>query len=122
MILTGAILLRAITPCRFSLADAFCGDLHHFVADITCIPTWADFRYRAVVLDVRSRRIVGWPEHRVPPYWMEGADATLAIPNYQQAGLFPAVAVSPIPRLATRKTCSIKSCIWGSNRRSCPIG
>ena len=31
-----------------------------YVADITYIPTWAGFLYLAVVLDVFSRRIVGW--------------------------------------------------------------
>jgi putative transposase len=31
-----------------------------WVADITYIPTWAGFMYLAVVLDVYSRRIVGW--------------------------------------------------------------
>ena len=31
-----------------------------WVADITCIPTWAGFLYLAVVLDAYSRRIVGW--------------------------------------------------------------
>jgi putative transposase len=31
-----------------------------WVADITYIPTWAGFLYRAVVLDAWSRRIVGW--------------------------------------------------------------
>ena len=31
-----------------------------WVADITYIPTWARFLYLAVVLDVWSRRIVGW--------------------------------------------------------------
>jgi putative transposase len=31
-----------------------------WVADITFIPTWAGFLYLAVVLDVWSRRIVGW--------------------------------------------------------------
>ena len=30
------------------------------MADITYIPTWAGFLYLAVVLDVFSRRIVGW--------------------------------------------------------------
>jgi putative transposase len=30
------------------------------VADITYVPTWAGFAYLAVVLDVWSRRIVGW--------------------------------------------------------------
>jgi putative transposase len=31
-----------------------------WVADITYIPTWAGFLYLAVVLDVYSRRVVGW--------------------------------------------------------------
>ena len=31
-----------------------------WVADITYIPTWAGFVYLAVVLDVFSRRVVGW--------------------------------------------------------------
>jgi transposase InsO family protein len=31
-----------------------------WVADITYIPTWAGFVYLAIVLDVFSRRIVGW--------------------------------------------------------------
>lgn len=31
-----------------------------WVADITYIPTWAGFLYLAVILDVFSRRIVGW--------------------------------------------------------------
>ena len=30
------------------------------MADITYIPTWAGFLYLAVVLDVFSRRLVGW--------------------------------------------------------------
>lgn len=30
------------------------------VADITYIPTWAGFLYQALVVDVFSRRIVGW--------------------------------------------------------------
>jgi putative transposase len=31
-----------------------------WVADITYVPTWAGFLYLAVVLDVWSRRVVGW--------------------------------------------------------------
>jgi transposase InsO family protein len=31
-----------------------------WVADITYIPTWSGFLYLAVVLDVFSRRVVGW--------------------------------------------------------------
>ena len=37
-----------------------------WVADITYIPTWAGFLYLAVVVDVYSRRIVGWAmEHHL---------------------------------------------------------
>jgi len=37
-----------------------------WVADITYIPTWSGFLYLAVVLDVFSRRIVGWAmEHHL---------------------------------------------------------
>jgi len=32
-----------------------------WVADMTCIPTWAGFVYLAVVLDVYSRKVVGCP-------------------------------------------------------------
>ena len=31
-----------------------------WVADITYIPTWSGFLYLAMVLDVYSRRVVGW--------------------------------------------------------------
>jgi putative transposase len=31
-----------------------------WVADITYVPTWSGFLYLAVVLDVFSRRVVGW--------------------------------------------------------------
>jgi putative transposase len=31
-----------------------------WVADVTYVPTWAGFLYLAVVMDVYSRRIVGW--------------------------------------------------------------
>lgn len=31
-----------------------------WVADITYVPTWAGFTYLAIVLDVWSRRVVGW--------------------------------------------------------------
>ena len=59
------------TPSRRTPAASPAPDLvqRHFtaaapdrlwVADITYIPTWAGFRSLAVVLDVHSRRIVGW--------------------------------------------------------------
>jgi len=31
-----------------------------WVADTRGVPTWAGFLYLAVVLDVHSRRVVGW--------------------------------------------------------------
>jgi len=31
-----------------------------WLADITCIPTWARFLYLAVVIDACSRKVVGW--------------------------------------------------------------
>ncbi|WP_151445252.1 DDE-type integrase/transposase/recombinase, partial [Halomonas lysinitropha] len=31
-----------------------------YVADITYVPTWAGFLFLAVVIDVFSRRVVGW--------------------------------------------------------------
>ena len=34
--------------------------ISYAVADITYIPTWAGFLYLAVVLDVFSRRVIGW--------------------------------------------------------------
>ena len=36
------------------------GPDQRWVADITYIPTWAGFLYLAVVLDVWSRRMIGW--------------------------------------------------------------
>ncbi len=33
---------------------------HLWVADITYVPTWMGFLYLAVVLDVYSRRVIGW--------------------------------------------------------------
>jgi putative transposase len=31
-----------------------------WVADLTYVPTWSGFLYLAVVLDVFSRKVVGW--------------------------------------------------------------
>lgn len=31
-----------------------------WVADMTYVPTWAGFVYLAIVLDVYSRRVIGW--------------------------------------------------------------
>jgi putative transposase len=69
--------LRGVSPKRFVRTtlsagdDAVASDLvdrkfdangpdRLWVADITYIPTWSGFVYLAVVLDVWSRRIVGW--------------------------------------------------------------
>ena len=47
-----------------------------WVADITYIPTWSGFLYLAIVLDVFSRRIVGWSMS-----WTLHADVVLAALN-----------------------------------------
>lgn len=69
--------LKGITPRRFigttvsdatqprtaDLVDrkfAASGPDRLWVADITYVPTWSGFLYLAVVLDVWSRRVVGW--------------------------------------------------------------
>ena len=69
--------LRGVTPQRFirttvtaageePFPDRVCrqfeasGPNQLWVADITYIPTWSGFLYLAVVLDVWSRRVVGW--------------------------------------------------------------
>ena len=69
--------LKGLQPCRFvsttvtdPAADhaldkvdrhfSAAGPDRLWVADITYIPTWSGFLYLAVVLDVWSRRIVGW--------------------------------------------------------------
>jgi putative transposase len=69
--------LQGVSPTRFVRTtlsdgdDAVASDLvdrqfdaggpdRLWVADITYIPTWAGFVYLAIVLDVWSRRIVGW--------------------------------------------------------------
>ena len=50
-----------------------------WVADITYVPTWAGFLYLAVVLDVWSRRIVGWAmaTHLRTELVLEALDMTL---------------------------------------------
>lgn len=53
---------RAARPAPDLVQRAFVADAPNklWVADITYVPTWAGFLYLAVVLDVFSRRIVGW--------------------------------------------------------------
>jgi putative transposase len=62
---------RGVRTTRRGTVEAPAADLvqRHFtatapnqlwVADITYVPTWAGFLYLAIVLDVFSRRIVGW--------------------------------------------------------------
>jgi transposase InsO family protein len=51
-----------------------------WVADITYIPTWEGFLYLAVVLDVFSRRVVGWAMgiHLVTELVLDAMDMALA--------------------------------------------
>jgi putative transposase len=69
--LHGVTRRRKTVTTRRSAADGAAPDLlerdfaatgpdRKWVADITYVPTWAGFAYLAVVLDVWSRRIVGW--------------------------------------------------------------
>ncbi len=69
--LRGVCRRRRTTTTRKSKADRPAADLvdrafaadepnQLWVADITYIPTWANFLYLAVVMDVWSRKIVGW--------------------------------------------------------------
>jgi putative transposase len=70
--LRGATLRRYVVTTQADPRDARAIDLvdrqfyadgpdRLWVADITYIPTWSGFLYLAMVLDVYSRRIVGWP-------------------------------------------------------------
>lgn len=51
-----------------------------WVADITYVPTWAGFLYLAIVLDVFSRRVVGWAmeNHLRTPLVMAALQMALA--------------------------------------------
>lgn len=49
-----------------------------WVSDITYVPTWEGWLYLAVVLDLASRRVVGWAMH-------EAVDATLAVSALRMA-------------------------------------
>ena len=53
---------RDARPAPDLLERRFAADAPNqlWVADITYIPTWSGFLYLAVVLDVFSRRVVGW--------------------------------------------------------------
>jgi putative transposase len=50
----------AVAPDLIKRDFAADGPNQLWVADITYVPTWAGFLYLAVVLDVWSRRVVGW--------------------------------------------------------------
>lgn len=50
----------APAPDRVKRDFSAAGPNELWVADITYVPTWAGFGYLATVLDVYSRRIVGW--------------------------------------------------------------
>ena len=51
---------QSLAPDRVNRQFAAEGPNELWVADITYVPTWAGFGYLATVLDVFSRRIVGW--------------------------------------------------------------
>jgi putative transposase len=63
------------------------GPDERWVADITYVPTWAGFLYLAVVLDVFSRRVVGWAmrEHLRTELVLEALD--MAIWNRRPDGV-----------------------------------
>jgi transposase InsO family protein len=55
-----------------SSAGSRAGPDQLWVADLTCIPTWAGFLYLAIVLDAWSRRVIGWAVDRIfapSPSW-----------------------------------------------------
>jgi putative transposase len=54
-----------------------------WVADITFIPTWQGFVYLATVLDVWSRRIVGWSMGETMPAELAVAALDMALQNRQ---------------------------------------
>ena len=80
-----------------------------WVADITYIPTWAGFLYLAVVLDVWSRRIVGWA---IEPHLktelvlsaLHGPDATAP-----WASFIIRIAVVRVDSNGRRNTSTVKS-------------
>jgi putative transposase len=57
-----------------------------WVADITYVPTWAGFVYLAVVLDVWSRKVVGWAmqDHLQTELVLEALNSALAQRRPQQ--------------------------------------
>jgi putative transposase len=70
-----------------------------WTADITSIPTWAGFLYLAVVLDVFSRRIVGWA--MVGALWALCAPSSCSPPWRWRSGIgVPMPASSTTPTMA----------------------
>lgn len=57
-----------------------------WVADITYVPTWAGFAYLAVVLDVWSRKVVGWAmqDHMQTDLVLDALNSALAQREPQQ--------------------------------------
>jgi putative transposase len=53
----------AVVPDRLNRQFVADGPNQTWVADITYIPTWTGFLYLAIVLDVWSRKVVGWAMH-----------------------------------------------------------
>lgn len=71
-----------VTASRDLVARQFtaAGPDQLWVADITYVPTWAGFVYLAVVLDVWSRKVVGWAmqDHMQTELVLEALNSALA--------------------------------------------
>jgi putative transposase len=74
------------TPDRVARQFRAEGPNQLWVADITYVPTWAGFAYLAVVLDVWSRKIVGWAmqDHMHTDLVLEALNSALAQRRPQQ--------------------------------------
>ena len=103
-----------------------------WVADITYVPTWAGFLYLAVVLDVWSRRIVGWAmaTHLRTELVLEALDMALVqrrpkdvIHHSDQGSQYTSLAfgrrceVMSGPRWARWATPTTTRCARGSSQR-----
>ena len=76
-----------------------------WVADATYIPTWAGFLYLAMVLDVYSRKVVGWAMGNSLDTELMLAALNMAITHTPTAGRHPSLGPRlPIHQLCLRKT------------------
>jgi len=98
----------APAPDLVSRTFAAAGPDRLWVADITYIPTWAGFLYLAGVLDVWSRRVIGWAmaTHLRPELVLDALNMAVAPrrPNHRDPSLRPGLPVhldhlrAPLPR------------------------